>query len=123
MAPSRFSHDRRLLVHFNVTAHPTAEWTARQILEVFPFETPPKYWLRDRDGIYGAAFRTKWRHEHQGYTQRAGVSLAKAIRRACDRLDADGLSGWRPRFGNPVDLIASTAYSTFRWLRTRRWQQ
>jgi hypothetical protein len=35
-------HDRRRLVHFNVTAHPTAEWTARQILEAFPFETAPK---------------------------------------------------------------------------------
>ena len=42
-------HDRRRLVHFNVTAHPTAEWTARQILEAFPFETAPKYLLRDRD--------------------------------------------------------------------------
>src|SRR6266704_2797830 len=50
-------HDRRRLVHFNVTAHPTAEWTARQILEAFPFETAPKYLLRDRDGIYGAEFR------------------------------------------------------------------
>jgi len=50
-------HDRRRLVHFNVTAHPTAEWTARQILEAFPFETAPKYLLRDRDGVYGEAFR------------------------------------------------------------------
>jgi putative transposase len=36
-------HDRRRLVHYNVTAHPTAEWTARQILEAFPFETAPKW--------------------------------------------------------------------------------
>src|SRR5207244_5025007 len=50
-------HDRRRLVHFNVTAHPTAEWTARQILEAFPFESAPKYLLRDRDGIYGPEFR------------------------------------------------------------------
>jgi transposase InsO family protein len=39
-----------------VTAHPTAEWTARQILEALPFETAPKYLLRDREGIYGEAF-------------------------------------------------------------------
>ena len=49
-------HDRRRLVHFNVTAHPTAEWTGRQILEAFPFETAPRYLLRDRDRIYGKAF-------------------------------------------------------------------
>ena len=50
-------HDRRRLVHFNVTAHPTAEWTARQIIEAFPFESAPKYLLRDRDRIYGDVFR------------------------------------------------------------------
>src|SRR5215471_17800170 len=49
-------HDRRRLVHFNVTAHPTAEWTGRQILEAFPFATAPKYMLRDRDRIYGETF-------------------------------------------------------------------
>ena len=46
-------HDRRRVLHFNVTAHPTAAWTAQQILEAFPFETVPKYLLRDRDAIYG----------------------------------------------------------------------
>src|SRR5262249_54204509 len=50
-------HDRRHLVHFNVTAHPTAAWTARQIVEAFPFETSAKYLLRDRDGVYGDEFR------------------------------------------------------------------
>jgi hypothetical protein len=45
-------HDRRRVLHFNVTAHPTAAWTAQQILEAFPFETVPKYLLRDRDAIY-----------------------------------------------------------------------
>ena len=47
------AHDRRRVLHFNVTAHPTAVWTAQQILEAFPFETVPKYLLRDRDAIYG----------------------------------------------------------------------
>jgi putative transposase len=42
------THDRRRVVHFNVTAHPTAEWTAQQIVEAFPFDTAPKYLLRDR---------------------------------------------------------------------------
>jgi putative transposase len=51
------AHDRRRVVHFNVTAHPTAEWTAQQIVEAFPFDTAPKYLLRDRDRTYGCDFR------------------------------------------------------------------
>jgi transposase InsO family protein len=51
------SHSRRRVVHFNVTAHPTANWTAQQIIEAFPWDTAPKYLLRDRDGIYGRIFR------------------------------------------------------------------
>src|SRR5258706_1982 len=53
------AHDRRRFVHFNVTAHPTAEWTAKQILEAFPFDTAPRYLLRDRDSIYGQEFRNQ----------------------------------------------------------------
>jgi transposase InsO family protein len=51
------AHDRRRIVHFNVTAHPTAEWTAQQLREAFPFEQIPRYLLRDRDGIFGGEFR------------------------------------------------------------------
>src|SRR5262249_41501604 len=51
------AHDRRRVVHFNVTAHPSAEWTAQQMLEAFSFDTAPKYLLRDRDRIYGQEFR------------------------------------------------------------------
>jgi putative transposase len=49
-------HGRRELVHVNVTDHPTATWTARQIVEAFPDDTAPTYLLRDRDAIYGDAF-------------------------------------------------------------------
>ena len=49
-------HDRRELVHLNVTDQPTAVWTARQIVEAFPDEAAPKYLLRDRDAIYGETF-------------------------------------------------------------------
>jgi transposase InsO family protein len=55
------SHDRRRIIHFNVTEHPTAEWTAQQLVEAFPWETPPKYLLRDRDAIYGNHFRERVR--------------------------------------------------------------
>jgi hypothetical protein len=36
------SHDRRYIVHFNVTAHPTAQWTAQQLVEAFPFDSAPR---------------------------------------------------------------------------------
>lgn len=49
-------HDRRWVVHFNVTQHPTAEWTAQQIREAFPEETAPRFLLRDRDQIYSEHF-------------------------------------------------------------------
>ena len=51
------AHDRRRIVHFNVTAHPTAEWTGQQLREAFPFDQIPRYLLRDRDGIFGREFR------------------------------------------------------------------
>ena len=50
------AHERRRIVHFNVTAHPTAEWTVQQLREAFPFEQIPRYLLRDRDRIFGSEF-------------------------------------------------------------------
>ena len=47
---------RRRILHFNVTAHPTAEWTAQQLREAFPWDTAPRYLLRDRDRIFGDDF-------------------------------------------------------------------
>ena len=51
------AHDRRRILHFNVTAHPTAEWTGQQLREAFPFDQLPRYLLRDRDAIFGQDFR------------------------------------------------------------------
>jgi putative transposase len=53
------AHDRRRVRHFNLTTHPTAEWTAQQLIEAFPWETAPRYLLRDRDGVYGSEFRRR----------------------------------------------------------------
>lgn len=47
------SLDRRRILHFNVTDSPTAEWTNLQILQAFPFDTTPRFLIRDRDKIYG----------------------------------------------------------------------
>lgn len=49
-------HHRRRIVHFNVTYHPTARWTAQQVTEAFPYDTAPKDMIRDRDKIYGKSF-------------------------------------------------------------------
>src|SRR5258706_11970171 len=46
---------RRDLVWINATPHPTAEWIARQITEAFPWTEAPRYLIRDRDQVYGAA--------------------------------------------------------------------
>ncbi len=50
-------HHRRRITHFKVTAHPTPEWTAQQIVESFPFNEAPRFLIRDRDGICGSAFQ------------------------------------------------------------------
>jgi transposase InsO family protein len=52
---------RRELVWLDVTAHPTAEWIAQQITEAFPWTEAPRYLIRDRDAIYGAAVRCRLR--------------------------------------------------------------
>ncbi len=53
------SLERRRVIHFNVTAHPTTEWTAQQVIEAFPWDSAPKYLLRDRDTIYGSWFQRR----------------------------------------------------------------
>ena len=53
--------DRRALVWINVTAHPTAEWVARQITEAFPWNEAPRCMIRDRDCIYGAVVTRRLR--------------------------------------------------------------
>src|SRR5438309_6596958 len=50
------THSRRRLAHFNITEHPTAEWTARQLLEACALEEGPRYLIRDRDQVYGGRF-------------------------------------------------------------------
>jgi len=55
------AHHRRRPLRFNVTANPTSEWTAQQIVEAFPWDRVPRYLLRDRDSIYGESFRERVR--------------------------------------------------------------
>jgi hypothetical protein len=55
LAPAR---ERRRILHFSIAAHPTAEWTARQLRQAFPLDRITRYLLRDRDGVLGSWF---WR--------------------------------------------------------------
>jgi transposase InsO family protein len=56
------AHERRHVAHFHVTEHPTAQWTAQQVVEAFPWDKAPRYLLRDRDRIYGTVFRQRVRN-------------------------------------------------------------
>jgi transposase InsO family protein len=53
------SHERRKILHFDVTPNPTQGWLARQITEAFPWDTAPRFLLRDRDASYGPTFRNR----------------------------------------------------------------
>ncbi len=55
------AHDRRQLLHVNVTAHPTAAWIWRQFLQATLWGTTPKYLLRDRDRADGPEFARRVR--------------------------------------------------------------
>ncbi len=85
-------HRRRQLLWFAVTQNPTAEWLAQQITEAFPWDSPPKYLIRDNDRAFGMAFKariramgirdrpTSFRSPWQnGYVER----LIGSIRREC----------------------------------------
>ena len=52
-------HERRKILHFDVTPNPTPAWLARQITEAFPWDTAPRFLLRDRDASYGPTFRNR----------------------------------------------------------------
>jgi transposase InsO family protein len=47
------SHDRRQIVHFNVTRHPASTWIAQQLREAFPYQSAPKFLILDHDAKYG----------------------------------------------------------------------
>jgi len=52
-------HNRRKILHFHVTKSPSAFWTGQQIIETFPYDTAPKYLIRDNDSIYREEFKRR----------------------------------------------------------------
>ena len=117
------NHERRKIVHFNITDSPTAAWTAQQIINAFPYDTAPEYLLRDRDSIYGSIFvqrvvgmgikqklispRSPWQSP---YVER----LVGSIRREC--LDRVIVFNERScgRFSNPTSNITIESARTER---------
>ena len=85
------AHDRRRILHFNVTAHPTAEWTGQQLREAFPFDQLPRYLLRDRDAIFGDEFRGQVRD--MGIQEVLSAPRCPWQRAYVERVDVLQLSG------------------------------
>jgi putative transposase len=80
------AHARRKVIHCNVTENPTAQWAPQQIIEAFPWDSAPKYLLRDRDAIYGEAFRQRVQgHGHRAGLERPAQSVAEPVRGAAHR--------------------------------------
>ena len=121
------SHDRRRLVHFNITEHPTAEWTARQLVEACGPEETPRYLIRDRNQVYGERFwrqakvldirevviapRSPWQN---AYAER----LIRSIRREClDHVVVIGERHLRWILSEYVDYYNGLGH-TCRWPRT-----
>jgi Integrase core domain len=116
-------------VHFNVTAHPTAEWTGQQLREAFPFEQVPRYLLRDRDGIFGADFTKEVGHlgieevlsAPRSPWQRAYIErVIGSIRRECiDHVIVFNEASLYRHLKSFVAYYHETR-TQFRWRRTRR---
>jgi transposase InsO family protein len=47
------AHDRRRVLHCNVSKHPTSQWVVQQLREAFPFGSAPRFLIFDRDRKYG----------------------------------------------------------------------
>jgi putative transposase len=63
------SHHRRRILHVNITEHPTAAWSAQQVVDAFPDHTAPRWLHRDRDRIYGDVFQRRL----------AGMGIAEVV--------------------------------------------
>jgi len=88
-----FAHDGRTVIHFNVTEHPTAHWTAQQIVEAFPWETASRYLLRDRDAVSGDIFERRLKGLGIAQVRTAPRSLWQS-RMPSGRSGASGGSVW-----------------------------
>ncbi len=78
------SHDRRKILHFNVTSNPSSEWAGQQIVEAFPYDSAPEFLIHDRDSIYGKKF--KRRVDGMGIRRIVTARKAPKINAICERV-------------------------------------
>ncbi len=85
-------HARRRIVHFNVTATPSAAWVVRQLKDAFPFDSGPRFLIHDNDGMFGEAVSScPGQHGHHGDPDVAGLAVAECVRRAVHRDASTGV--------------------------------
>jgi hypothetical protein len=73
------AHDRRRIVHIDVMGHPTAAWTVQQLREAFPWDTGPRYLLRDRDSVFGRDFDTNAEQPKQAEISSSGLACGASV--------------------------------------------
>jgi putative transposase len=115
-------HDRRRVLHFNMTEHPTAQWTAQQLTEAFPFDTAPRYLLRDRDAIYGEQVQRRIRS--LGCKSASNIdpvfvqkTVPQLLLQAADMKLVPGISVGQSgmRFLNEIGSVLRVILATARW--------
>jgi hypothetical protein len=107
---------RRELLWLGVTAHPNAEWLARQLTEACGWDEPPRYLIRDRDGAYGAAFIRRigpWAFATDWSRRGRLIGSIRQSRRRRWRAPSSPRSRIVPKYYNEVR-------TTYRCRRTRR---
>jgi hypothetical protein len=87
------NHERHKVIHFSITEAPTAQWTAKHVINAFPYDTAPKYLLRDRDSIYGSAFVPEWRAWVSSRSSSLRDRRGK-VRTSNGSLDQSGVNAW-----------------------------
>ena len=123
------AHERRRILHFGVTAHPTAEWTAQQLRDAFPWDATPRYLLRDRDRIFGDEFTKQVKDMGiedvlsvpQSHWQRAYIErLIGVFRRECLDHVIVFNEALLDRHVKSFGRTLTSPGRTSRWPRTRR---
>jgi hypothetical protein len=85
-------HERRRVLHFGVTEHPTTEWTVQQVVEAFSDREAKRHLIRDRDAILRQRVSPSSAIAgNEGSRHRTSASLAECLGRAADRFDSAGM--------------------------------